>query len=90
MALGKVFSFGPTFRAEKSKTRRHLIEFWMIEPEMAFYDFEDSLKVSELLPFMLTGMVFMLCVVMLFRSFFANQINNEVVKLGIASTLIYF
>jgi len=47
MALGKVFSFGPTFRAEKSKTRRHLIEFWMIEPEMAFYDHEDSLKVQE-------------------------------------------
>jgi len=47
MALGKVFSFGPTFRAEKSKTRRHLIEFWMIEPEMAFYEFEDSLKVQE-------------------------------------------
>lgn len=47
MALGKVFSFGPTFRAEKSKTRRHLIEFWMIEPEMAFYDHEDNLKVQE-------------------------------------------
>lgn len=47
MALGKVFSFGPTFRAEKSKTRRHLIEFWMIEPEMAFYQFEDNLKVQE-------------------------------------------
>nr|WP_180955355.1 asparagine--tRNA ligase [Peribacillus deserti] len=47
MALGKVFSFGPTFRAEKSKTRRHLIEFWMIEPEMAFYDFEDNLEVQE-------------------------------------------
>ncbi|MCT1901140.1 asparagine--tRNA ligase [Oceanobacillus sojae] len=47
MALGKVFSFGPTFRAEKSKTRRHLIEFWMIEPEMAFMDHEDSLKVQE-------------------------------------------
>lgn len=47
MALGKVFSFGPTFRAEKSKTRRHLIEFWMIEPEMAFYEFEDSLQVQE-------------------------------------------
>ncbi|WP_071459939.1 asparagine--tRNA ligase [Bacillus massilinigeriensis] len=47
MAMGKVFSFGPTFRAEKSKTRRHLIEFWMIEPEMAFYDFEDNLKVQE-------------------------------------------
>ena len=41
MALGKVFSFGPTFRAEKSKTRRHLIEFWMIEPEMAFVEFEE-------------------------------------------------
>lgn len=47
MALGKVFSFGPTFRAEKSKTRRHLIEFWMIEPEMAFYQFEDNLIVQE-------------------------------------------
>jgi asparaginyl-tRNA synthetase len=47
MALGKVFSFGPTFRAEKSKTRRHLIEFWMIEPEMAFCEFEENLKVQE-------------------------------------------
>ncbi len=47
MAHGKVFTFGPTFRAEKSKTRRHLIEFWMIEPEMAFYDHQDSLKVQE-------------------------------------------
>jgi asparaginyl-tRNA synthetase len=47
MALGKVFSFGPTFRAEKSKTRRHLIEFWMIEPEMAFCDHEENLVVQE-------------------------------------------
>lgn len=47
MALGKVFSFGPTFRAEKSKTRRHLIEFWMIEPEMAFMDQDESLEVQE-------------------------------------------
>ncbi len=47
MAFGKVFSFGPTFRAEKSKTRRHLIEFWMIEPEMAFYELKDSLEVQE-------------------------------------------
>lgn len=47
MAFNKVFSFGPTFRAEKSKTRRHLIEFWMIEPEMAFTDHEDSLKIQE-------------------------------------------
>lgn len=47
MALGKVYSFGPTFRAEKSKTRRHLIEFWMIEPEMAFVEFEESLEIQE-------------------------------------------
>ncbi|WP_438433573.1 asparagine--tRNA ligase [Gorillibacterium sp. sgz500922] len=47
MALGKVYSFGPTFRAEKSKTRRHLIEFWMIEPEMAFTDLFESLEVQE-------------------------------------------
>ncbi|MFT8871181.1 MAG: asparagine--tRNA ligase [Sporolactobacillus sp.] len=47
MAFGKVFSFGPAFRAEKSKTRRHLIEFWMIEPEMAFCDHETSLRVQE-------------------------------------------
>lgn len=47
MAYGKVFSFGPTFRAEKSKTRRHLIEFWMIEGEMAFYNYDDSLEAQE-------------------------------------------
>lgn len=47
MALGKVFSFGPTFRAEKSKTRRHLIEFWMIEPEMAFVEHDESIDVQE-------------------------------------------
>ncbi|UOQ47605.1 asparagine--tRNA ligase [Gracilibacillus caseinilyticus] len=47
MAFGRVFSFGPTFRAEKSKTRRHLIEFWMIEPEMAFVTHEESLEIQE-------------------------------------------
>ncbi|KRM77317.1 asparagine--tRNA ligase [Secundilactobacillus collinoides] len=47
LAFDKVFSFGPTFRAEKSKTRRHLIEFWMIEPEMAFMHQEQSLEIQE-------------------------------------------
>lgn len=46
-ALGKVYSFGPTFRAEKSKTRRHLTEFWMVEPEMAFYDLDDDMDLAE-------------------------------------------
>ena len=41
MAFGKVYCFGPIFRAEKSKTRRHLTEFWMVEPEMAYADLED-------------------------------------------------
>src|SRR6266851_3821722 len=47
MALGRVYCFGPTFRAEKSKTRRHLTEFWMVEPEMAFAHLEDAVKVAE-------------------------------------------
>ncbi|MBN2423628.1 MAG: asparagine--tRNA ligase [Calditrichaceae bacterium] len=47
MAFGKVYCFGPTFRAEKSKTRRHLTEFWMIEPEAAYYDLNDDMKLAE-------------------------------------------
>ena len=47
MAFGKVYCFGPTFRAEKSRTRRHLMEFWMIEPEMAYIDLDDNLAVQE-------------------------------------------
>jgi asparaginyl-tRNA synthetase len=47
MACGKVYCFGPTFRAEKSKTRRHLTEFWMVEPEMAYATLEDVKQVAE-------------------------------------------
>lgn len=47
MALGKVYCFGPTFRAEKSKTRRHLTEFWMVEPEVAFNDLNDDMDLAE-------------------------------------------
>jgi asparaginyl-tRNA synthetase len=47
MGLGKVYTFGPTFRAENSNTSRHLAEFWMIEPEMAFYDLENNMELAE-------------------------------------------
>lgn len=47
LALGKVYTFGPTFRAENSNTSRHLAEFWMIEPEMAFYDIHDNMDLAE-------------------------------------------
>ncbi len=47
LALGKIYVFGPTFRAEKSKTRRHLTEFWMVEPEAAFHDIDDIMELAE-------------------------------------------
>jgi asparaginyl-tRNA synthetase len=47
MAFGKIYTFGPTFRAEKSKTRRHLTEFWMIEPEVAYLDLEGDMELAE-------------------------------------------
>ena len=47
MALSRVYCFGPTFRAEKSKTRRHLTEFWMVEPEMAYADLDDVMDLAE-------------------------------------------
>lgn len=47
MALGQIYTFGPTFRAENSNTPRHLAEFWMIEPEVAFYELEDNMKLAE-------------------------------------------
>ena len=47
LALGQIYTFGPTFRAENSNTPRHLAEFWMIEPEMAFYELEDNMNLAE-------------------------------------------
>jgi asparaginyl-tRNA synthetase len=55
MALGRVYSFGPTFRAEKSKTRRHLTEFWMVEPEMAYATLEDVMELAEALVVYVVG-----------------------------------
>ncbi len=57
MAFGKTYCFGPTFRAEKSKTRRHLTEFWMVEPEMAYATLEDVKKVAEELIVFIVGRV---------------------------------
>ncbi len=57
MALGKVYTFGPTFRAEKSKTRRHLLEFWMLEPEVAYMDHEGNLQLQVDLISYLVGRV---------------------------------
>src|SRR5215467_2831160 len=56
-ALGKVYCFGPTFRAEKSKTRRHLMEFWMVEPEVAFLEFDGLCDLAEEFVVYLTGRV---------------------------------
>src|SRR5262249_43833922 len=61
MALGKVYCFGPTFRAEKSKTRRHLTEFWMVEPEVAFNDLEANMNLAEDLVVSLLGRVLETC-----------------------------
>jgi asparaginyl-tRNA synthetase len=57
MALGRVYCFGPTFRAEKSKTRRHLTEFWMVEPEMAYADLNDVMNLAEDLVVSIVGRV---------------------------------
>src|SRR5204863_919977 len=56
-AFGKIYTFGPTFRAEKSKTRRHLTEFWMIEPEVAWNDSNDNMRLQEDFVFYLVSRV---------------------------------
>jgi len=61
MALGRVYTFGPTFRAERSKTRRHLTEFWMVEPEMAFFDLDDTMDLAEDLVEYIVGYVLRTC-----------------------------
>jgi asparaginyl-tRNA synthetase len=61
MAMGKIYTFGPTFRAEKSNTPRHLSEFWMIEPEMAFYTNEDNMNLIERFVKHVIGRVLYLC-----------------------------
>jgi lysyl-tRNA synthetase class II len=58
MALGQIYTFGPCFRAEKSSTKKHLSEFWMVEPEMAFYSLEETIDFSEeMLKSMLSGIL---------------------------------
>ncbi|MBI4869660.1 MAG: asparagine--tRNA ligase [Candidatus Wallbacteria bacterium] len=61
MALGRVYCFGPTFRAEKSKTRRHLTEFWMVEPEVAFNDWQDNMALQERFVSAMVGRVLAEC-----------------------------
>lgn len=61
MSLGKVYCLGPTFRAEKSKTRRHLTEFWMIEPEVAFADWQDNIALQERMTVYLVGRLLESC-----------------------------
>lgn len=61
IALGKVYTFGPTFRAEKSRTRRHLMEFWMLEPEMAFVEQEENMVIQEELIYYIVSSVLRNC-----------------------------
>jgi asparaginyl-tRNA synthetase len=75
LALGKVYTFGPTFRAENSNTSRHLAEFWMIEPEMAFYDLEDDLELAQRFIKDLVGVILNDCVEDL--DFFTRFIEPE-------------
>jgi asparaginyl-tRNA synthetase len=75
LALGEVYTFGPTFRAENSNTSRHLAEFWMVEPEMAFYDLEDDIDMAQAFIKKLVGVVLNDCGEDL--EFFARFIEPE-------------
>ncbi|MGI9430355.1 MAG: asparagine--tRNA ligase [Bythopirellula sp.] len=75
-ALGKVYTFGPTFRAENSNTSRHLAEFWMVEPEMAFYELDDNMQLAERFLKYLCGMTLVNCEEDL--QFFNDRINDQV------------
>jgi asparaginyl-tRNA synthetase len=74
-SLGKVYTFGPTFRAENSNTPRHLAEFWMIEPEMAFYDLSDNMNLAEAFLKRIIHDVLELCAEDM--QFFAERIDND-------------
>ncbi len=78
LALGSVYTFGPTFRAENSNTRRHLAEFWMVEPEMAFCDLSDNIELAEEFLKALCGAVLEECAEDM--AFFEKFIDKEVVK----------
>jgi asparaginyl-tRNA synthetase len=85
-SLGKVYTFGPTFRAENSNTSRHLAEFWMVEPEMAFYELADNMDLAEAIVKRIIGDVLTNCGEDM--KFFAERIDKEVVNRleGIASS----
>ncbi len=76
--LGKVYTFGPTFRAENSNTSRHLAEFWMVEPEMAFYDLEDNMTLAEAFIKRIIGDALSQCGEDM--KFFEERIDKEVLK----------
>ncbi|MFQ5716391.1 MAG: asparagine--tRNA ligase, partial [Nitrospinales bacterium] len=78
LALGEIYTFGPTFRAENSNTSRHLAEFWMVEPEMAFYDLDDNMDLAEEFIKNLAGDVLDHCAEDL--EFFNARIDSTVVK----------
>jgi asparaginyl-tRNA synthetase len=75
-ALGRVYCFGPTFRAEKSKTRRHLTEFWMLEPEMAWCDSECSMRIQEELVCYMVGRAVERC-----RDLLQGELERDIAKL---------